>query len=268
MFRVFFQVINWEFPGVLGKIGLTGYLAMLVGSGVTMLVQSSSVFTSTLTPLVGLGVITVERMYPLTLGANIGTTITSVLAALANPSNIQYTLQVAFIHLFFNISGILLFYPIPVTRQVPIRLAKKLGHITADYKWFAFVYLLFLYFLIPGLIFALSVPGWEVLAGVGIPVVVFLVIIIIINVLQDKKPGVLPSKLQSWDWLPLALRSLEPYDRVFASCGQHCNKCPCCKNSSASNSVDPDSSVVEMSVPSKQTSDSNGQLAVISNNQI
>ena len=45
----------------------------------TFLVQSSSVFTSALTPLVGLGVISVERVYPLTLGSNIGTTTTALL---------------------------------------------------------------------------------------------------------------------------------------------------------------------------------------------
>lgn len=52
---------------------ITGYIAILVGAVMTFLVQSSSVFTSALTPLVGLGVLTVERVYPLTLGSNIGT---------------------------------------------------------------------------------------------------------------------------------------------------------------------------------------------------
>lgn len=47
---------------------LTGYIALGVGAIMTFLVQSSSVFTSALTPLVGLGVISVERTYPLTLG--------------------------------------------------------------------------------------------------------------------------------------------------------------------------------------------------------
>ena len=33
----------------------------------------------------GLGVISIERAYPLTLGSNIGTTTTAILAALASP---------------------------------------------------------------------------------------------------------------------------------------------------------------------------------------
>nr|XP_009665202.1 PREDICTED: sodium-dependent phosphate transport protein 2A [Struthio camelus australis] len=64
---------------------LTGYFAMVVGAGMTFVVQSSSVFTSAITPLIGLGVISIERAYPLTLGSNIGTTTTAILAALASP---------------------------------------------------------------------------------------------------------------------------------------------------------------------------------------
>merc|ERR1719231_1057880 len=62
---------------------VTGYVSLLVGLGVTICVQSSSITTSALTPLVGVGVISVDRMYPTVLGANIGTCITGVLAALA-----------------------------------------------------------------------------------------------------------------------------------------------------------------------------------------
>jgi len=88
------RTVNSELPG--HAACLTGYLAMLVGALLTILVQSSSVFTSVLTPLVGVGVMTVERMYPLTLGANIGTTMTGVLAALASPADrLPLALQVS-----------------------------------------------------------------------------------------------------------------------------------------------------------------------------
>ena len=75
------KAANGSLPGKAKH--LTPYLAMLIGAGVTMLVQSSSVFTSTLTPLVGIGLLSLERMFPLTLGSNIGTTFTGILAALA-----------------------------------------------------------------------------------------------------------------------------------------------------------------------------------------
>ena len=75
---------------------LTGYLAIGVGFGLTILVQSSSITTSVITPLVGVGVVKIERMYPTVLGANIGTTVTGVLAALAaSASKLHLTLQVS-----------------------------------------------------------------------------------------------------------------------------------------------------------------------------
>lgn len=69
--------------------------------------QSSSIFTSTLTPLVGLGIITIERVYPFTLGSNIGTTITGIMAALTatTPKELRNSLQIALCHTFFNIFG-------------------------------------------------------------------------------------------------------------------------------------------------------------------
>lgn len=74
---------------------ITGYIAILVGAVMTFLVQSSSVFTSALTPLVGLGVLSVERVYPLTLGSNIGTTTTALIASLAaKGSSFKPSLQV------------------------------------------------------------------------------------------------------------------------------------------------------------------------------
>ena len=76
------NVINADIP-VRGLGWLTGYLAMLLGAVLTILVQSSSVFTSTLTPLAGAGLISLERAYPLTLGSNLGTTTTSILASFA-----------------------------------------------------------------------------------------------------------------------------------------------------------------------------------------
>ncbi|XP_057208042.1 solute carrier family 34 member 2b isoform X2 [Triplophysa rosa] len=86
------KVLNTDFPFPFGW--LTGYLAMIVGAGMTFIVQSSSVFTSAITPLVGIGVISIERAYPLTLGSNIGTTTTAILAAMASPDfSLPFCLQ-------------------------------------------------------------------------------------------------------------------------------------------------------------------------------
>ncbi|KAM4810151.1 sodium-dependent phosphate transport protein 2B [Rhinophrynus dorsalis] len=223
------KVINTDFPFPFSW--LTGYLAMLVGAGMTFIVQSSSVFTSAMTPLIGIGVISIERAYPLTLGSNIGTTTTALLAALASPGDtLQNSVQIALCHFFFNISGIIVWYPIPFMR-LPIRLAKGLGNKTAKYRWFAVVYLILCFFLLPLLVFGLSIAGWQVLVGVAVPVVLVIVSAIAINILQSKFPRILPDFLKNWDFLPKWMHSLKPWDSGISLlslfCGRYC--CCCCK---------------------------------------
>ncbi|XP_070546832.1 sodium-dependent phosphate transport protein 2B-like [Ptychodera flava] len=222
------KTINSDFPGCMSW--LTGYIAILVGAAMTLLVQSSSIFTSALTPLIGIGVVSLDRAYPLTLGANIGTTATGLLAALASSEGkLANALQIAFCHLLFNISGIILWYPIPPARRVPIKIAKIFGNTTAKYRWFAALYLICMFFLFPGIVFALSIAGWQYLAAVGIPTLTSFLIIVFINVLQVKAPKCLPKKLRNWDWLPKWMHSLEPLDTVLTKLCRTCYWCPCCK---------------------------------------
>ncbi|XP_060798219.1 sodium-dependent phosphate transport protein 2B-like [Neoarius graeffei] len=222
------KVLNTDFPFPFGWV--TGYLAILVGAGMTFIVQSSSVFTSAITPLVGIGVISIERVYPLTLGSNIGTTTTAILAAMASPGEtLANSLQISLCH-FFNIFGIMLWYPIPFTR-VPIRLAKALGNRTAKYRWFAIIYLFACFFIMPLTVLGLSIAGWQVLVGVGVPVVALVVFVIVVNIMQSRCPRFLVPVLRTWDFLPRPLHSLTPWDRivtrVMGFCGAHC--CCCCK---------------------------------------
>ncbi|XP_058852073.1 sodium-dependent phosphate transport protein 2A-like [Acipenser ruthenus] len=223
--KVIQKVINTDFPYPFGW--LTGYLAMVVGAGMTFIVQSSSVFTSAITPLIGIGVISIERAYPLTLGSNIGTTTTAILAALASPGDkLAAAFQIALCHFFFNIFGILLWYPIPCTR-LPIRMAKTLGERTAKYRWFAVLYLIICFLLLPSLVFGLSMAGWQVMVGVGAPFAGILVFIGFINCLQTRSPDHLPKKLQSWDFLPGWMHSLKPMDTFITNatlcCTDHCS---------------------------------------------
>uniref|UniRef100_A0A8C5H6P2 Sodium-dependent phosphate transport protein 2B n=1 Tax=Gouania willdenowi TaxID=441366 RepID=A0A8C5H6P2_GOUWI len=221
------KVLNTDFPFPFGWV--TGYIAILVGGGMTFIVQSSSVFTSAITPLVGIGVISLERAYPLTLGSNIGTTTTAILAAMASPGEtLAESLQIALCHFFFNIMGILLWYPIPFTR-IPIRLARGLGNKTAEYRWFAAIYLILCFLVLPLTVFGLSVAGWQVLVGVGVPVIVVVIFAIVVNVMQSRCPRYLPKGLRTWDFLPLPLHSLEPWDSVVTTslgfCGKYCSLC-------------------------------------------
>eukprot|EP01135_Chromosphaera_perkinsii_P003462 Nk52_evm31s243 gene=Nk52_evmTU31s243 len=164
--RILHKAVNLKFRK--GWDWLSGYILILVGAGITICVQSSSVMTSVLTPLVGIGMLQLEKMYPLTLGANIGTTVTAILAALAT-SNVETAMTVAFVHLFFNVSGIILWYPIPFMRHVPIRGAQFLGDFTADHRWFPIVYIVIVFLCIPAFLFALSLGGLGVFLGVLLP---------------------------------------------------------------------------------------------------
>jgi len=131
-----------------------GVFAILIGAAITVLVQSSSITTSVLTPIVGLGVIQLEQMLPLTLGANIGTTITGLLAALV--SGKVEALQVALCHFFFNITGIIIWYPLPFMRKVPLEGARALGRWTRRSRSIPPIYIIVVFFIIPLLLLGIS----------------------------------------------------------------------------------------------------------------
>ena len=222
------KTINADIPLV---PWLTGYLAIAAGAALTFVVQSSSVFTSTLTPLVGVGLITVDRVYPLTLGSNLGTTTTALLAAFAAEPGRQLrnSVQIALCHMFFNLSGILLFYPLPFMRW-PLGLCKVLGRTTARYRWFALFYLVLMFFVVPGSVLALSVAGGAAaLAAVLVPAAVALAAVAAVNALQERRPKWLPEWLRTWDFLPLWMRSLDPLDAAVgrvACCGRGYDEVP------------------------------------------
>jgi sodium-dependent phosphate cotransporter len=129
------------------------FLALLIGLALTLVVQSSSVTTSLVVPLVAAGVLSLRRCYPYTLGANIGTTCTALLASLATVTVAQGGHEVnavgvtaALAHLCFNIFGILIFYPL---RIVPITLAKRLADAAAESKKWVAVFIIGVYLVIP-----------------------------------------------------------------------------------------------------------------------
>ena len=156
---------------------INGYVSMTIGCGITMAVQSSSVTTSVLTPIVGVGIVSVEQMYPLTLGANIGTTITSILAALV--AETSDAMQVALAHFFFNIFGILIWYPVPIMRAVPIKMCKALGKATRWWRGFPFLYIAVVFFLIPLVLLGLSslfINDSKALVTLGSLLTVFIVL--------------------------------------------------------------------------------------------
>ncbi len=109
-----------------GTLRASAVVAILAGAIVTVMVQSSSITTSLLVPLGGAGLIALEQAFPVAIGANIGTTVTALLAALAvSGPNAAAGLQIALVHLLFNVSGLLLIYPVQAIRRVPLGVARS-----------------------------------------------------------------------------------------------------------------------------------------------
>ena len=128
--------------------------SVLAGAVITTMVQSSSITTSLMIPLVGAGVVTLEQVFPFTIGANIGTTVTAMLAALSTGSPAAVT--VAFAHLLFNLTGSLLIYvPTPI-RKIPLAMARAMGRIASRRRILAGIYILVFFYGLPVLLLFLT----------------------------------------------------------------------------------------------------------------
>jgi sodium-dependent phosphate cotransporter len=136
---------------VISRSALLGFLA---GLCFTVVVQSSSVTTSLLVPLVAAGILTVEAAFPITIGANIGTTTTAILASFAT-GRIE-AVVIAFAHFLFNFTGAIFIFPIRRLRMIPIRLAYWLGDLAAEKRRYAIAYVLGVFFIIPSLLILIS----------------------------------------------------------------------------------------------------------------
>jgi len=121
--------------------------AMFFGMAITVLVQSSSITTSLVIPLAGAGILTLRQIFPYTLGSNIGTTITAILASLVAAS--VAPVAVAFAHLLFNVFGILVIWPIPLVRNIPIKLAEYLAALAIRNRIFPLLYIVIVFFILP-----------------------------------------------------------------------------------------------------------------------
>lgn len=137
--------IERSLNAVLGRGG--GMPAMALGLVITVAVQSSSITTSVLVPLIAAGVLSLRNAFPVTLGANVGTTVTALLASLATDGN--EGLAIALTHTMFNIVGILIWYPFPRLRAVPLRLAERLAEVAEVRKSMVLIYVVGTFILVP-----------------------------------------------------------------------------------------------------------------------
>ncbi len=164
-------VISITFVTQLLKLLLVGHaqrLAERVGSSApssgiftgllaTLLLQSSSATTSLIVPLAGSSVLTCRQVYPFTLGANIGTCLTAILAAFAVTGQRELAFEIAIVHLAYNVLGVVLIYNLPFLRYLPVKLAEFVGELGSRRFVVAGGYVVCVFFIVPALgIFFLS----------------------------------------------------------------------------------------------------------------
>jgi len=146
-----------------------GATSFIVGICATVAVQSSSVTTSLIIPLVGAGVLTIRQVFPYMLGANIGTTITAILAGLAGVALARGAdgavqaaaaggLAIALAHLLFNAYGTIIFWPL---KWMPISLAKGFAKMAMKRRFLAAVYIVGMFFLLPAVTIILIDIIWS-----------------------------------------------------------------------------------------------------------
>jgi sodium-dependent phosphate cotransporter len=146
-------VISRIETAVASALGSSAVFAMVIGVIVTVMVQSSSITTSIMVPLAAAGILKLEQAFPITIGANVGTTITAMGAALAvSGPNALAGVEIAIVHLFFNLSGTILIYPVKRIRQVPLQAAKMLTAAAVRSKKLALFYVATMFYGFPALL--------------------------------------------------------------------------------------------------------------------
>ena len=131
-------------------------MSFTVGLILTVMVQSSSITTSLIVPLAGAGVLRLQQIFPFTIGSNIGTTITGLLAALAvagqpgiDPKLVLAGSTVAFAHFLFNASGAVIFLPFRRMREIPVHVAEWLAEVCLKNRIIPIVFIVLVFYLIP-----------------------------------------------------------------------------------------------------------------------
>ena len=138
-------------------IGRGPFAGVLAGTLITILVQSSSTTTSLIVPLAGAGVFGLAQVYPFTLGANIGTCVTALLAATAvSGAEAVPALEIAMVHFLYNTLGVVIIYGIPFLCRLPIQGAEMLAAVASERKYLAFAYIVTVFFLLPGILLGVT----------------------------------------------------------------------------------------------------------------
>ena len=151
--KLLFRLLRGEFEDKFRKQLDNPLTALTWGTILTAAVQSSSITTSLVVPVVATNKLSVKKAFPFIMGANVGTTITAFLAAI-NKSDAAVSIAIA--HFLFNILGVIIIFPFPTIRQIPVKIAKIMGRLTYKNRLVGFIYIFIAFFLIPFLLIYFS----------------------------------------------------------------------------------------------------------------
>lgn len=127
------------------------------GTLLTAIVQSSSVTSSLIVPMVAANKVSLRKAFPFLMGANIGTTFTALIAAMSTEAYVfQSALTIALAHVLFNVLGAILLFPIKRLREIPIKLSRRLGKATMKNRLVGMAYIVVTFFLVPFLLILIS----------------------------------------------------------------------------------------------------------------
>lgn len=153
---VYKTFISANFKKVSKHIFKLPYRAFAYGLFFTAAVQSSTVTTSLIVPAVATKKISLTKVFPFIIGANIGTTVTAAIAAIYKT---EAAITIAIVHFLFNLIGALIFLPFPAIRKIPVKLATYFGKESAQRKFVGFTYILLTFFIIPFLLIYFNKEG-------------------------------------------------------------------------------------------------------------
>ena len=105
-------------------------VGLFIGILATSLIQSSSSTTSIVVGMVGGGALTVANAIPIVMGANIGTSVTNTLVAMAhiNRSNeFKRSFAASTVHDFFNLLEVAILFPIQYFTNNLVVIARFIG---------------------------------------------------------------------------------------------------------------------------------------------
>ena len=151
-------LVMGKFEGYINRfLGSGGIVGIVVGMVLTVMVQSSSITTSVMVPLAGAGLVSLGQVFSITVGANIGTTVTALLASMVvSGDTMQAARQIALVHLFFNFAGIAVWYLPQLTRKVPMMMAEAMAEYATGAKKWALFYVMAVFYGLPAAIFFLT----------------------------------------------------------------------------------------------------------------